>query len=76
MRRASGRRICQPGAVSGDLVAERVRARYAASREPSSREPSFTGSIRRVDRSARRSQGYSAYEEEDRSLPEAVPGED
>ncbi len=76
MRRASGRRICQPGAVSGDLVAERVRARYAASREPSSREPSFTGSIRRVDRSARRGHGYSAYEEEDRSLPDAVPGED
>jgi hypothetical protein len=34
MRRASGRRICQPGAVDGELVAARARgnSRYAASR--------------------------------------------
>jgi hypothetical protein len=32
MRRASGRRICQPGAVDGDVVAARVRgnSKYAA----------------------------------------------
>jgi hypothetical protein len=34
MRRASGRRICQPGAVDGDVVASRARMnpRYASSR--------------------------------------------
>ena len=34
MRRASGRRICQPGAVDGDLIAARARQnpRYAARR--------------------------------------------
>ena len=36
MRRASGRRICQPGAVSGELIAQRARQnpRYAARQEP------------------------------------------
>jgi hypothetical protein len=36
MRRASGRRICQPGAVSGDLIASRLRQnnRYAVHYEP------------------------------------------
>ena len=69
MRRASGRHICQPGAVPGDVVAARVRARYAGGRDPA-----FTGSIQQR-RGARRA-GYSAYDDEDRSLPDAVPGED
>ena len=30
MRRASGRRICEPAAIPGEVVAERARARYAA----------------------------------------------
>ena len=30
MRRASGRRICQPAAIPGEVVAARARARYAA----------------------------------------------
>jgi hypothetical protein len=37
MRRASGRRICQPGAVDGELIAARARQstnRYAVRREP------------------------------------------
>ena len=74
MRRGSGRRICQPGAVSGELVAARARARYAAHRDLS-----ITGSIgsRGAERPVRRSAGYSAYDEEDdRSLPAALPGED
>jgi len=37
MRRASGRRICQPGAVDGELIAARARqnsTRYAVRQEP------------------------------------------
>ncbi len=75
MRRASGRRICQPGAIPGDEVAARARGRYAASRGDSA----ITGSIpaRRAARPANRHAPYSAYDEElDRGLPDAVPGED
>jgi hypothetical protein len=65
MRRSSGRRICQPGAVAGDVVASRARARYAG------RDGGVTGSI-----GARHSTRYSSYDNEDRGLPDAVPGED
>jgi hypothetical protein len=67
MRRASGRRICQPGPISGDEIAARTRGRYAGTRD------GVTGSIPR--RSERRS-SHSAYDNEDRNLPDAVPGED
>ena len=70
MRRASGRRICQPGAVSGDVVASRARARYG----------SRDGGRHRLDRPAPRRRAaqprYSSYDNEDRGLPDAVPGED
>jgi hypothetical protein len=71
MRRASGRRICQPGAVPGDVVASRARARYG------SRDSGVTGSIgaRRGD-GGRHASSYSSYDTEDRGLPDAVPGED
>jgi hypothetical protein len=75
MRRASGRRICQPGPVSGDEVAARARGRYANSRGDSA----ITGSIPSRGTSRRASHyGLStAYgDEDDRSLPHAVPGED
>jgi hypothetical protein len=74
MRRASGRRICQPGAIPGDEVAARVRGRYAASRG----DTGVTGSIpsHRAERPSRRNVPYSAFDEEDRNLPDAVPGED
>jgi hypothetical protein len=75
MRRASGRRICQPGAIPGDEVAARVRGRYAASHG----DAAITGSIaaRRAARPASRHAPYSAYDEETgRGLPVAVPGED
>ena len=42
MRRSSGRRICQPGAVDGDIVAARARARDPALRQgniPAVRRP-------------------------------------
>ena len=64
-RRASGRRICEPRAVAGDVVASRVRGRYG------SRDSGVTGSI-----GARHGSRYSSYGNEDRGLPDAVPGED
>jgi hypothetical protein len=68
MRRASGRSICEPGPVGGDEVAARARARYAGGRD------GVTGSVP-ARRSGRRTP-YSAYDDEDRRLPDAVPGED
>jgi hypothetical protein len=65
MRRASGRHICQPDAVAGDLVASRARTRYG------SRDTGVTGSI-----GSRHGTRYSSYDKEDRGLPDAVPGED
>jgi hypothetical protein len=67
MRRGSGRRICQPAAIPGEVVAERARAQYAAQHG----EPSTTGSIRTR---LKRALGYSA--DDDDRLPNAVPGED
>jgi len=64
MRRASGRRICEPSAIPGEVVAERARAHYAAQHG----DPNVTGSIHKHPL------GYSG--EDDDSLPEAVPGED
>jgi hypothetical protein len=73
MRRASGRRICQPGAIAGDVVAARVRARYAGSRGDT------TGSIppRHTSRATFRGAPATAYDEEDdHGLPNAIAGED
>jgi hypothetical protein len=71
MRRDSGRRICQPAAIPGDVVAARARSGsgYAAQR------PDFgaTGSIAARRRAAR---GPDSRFDEDRDLPRAVPGED
>ncbi len=69
MRRASGRRICEPAAIPGEVAAERARARYAAQHD---REPGITGSI--AGKPNRRTLGYS--DEDDDGLPLAVPGED
>jgi hypothetical protein len=69
MRRASGRRICQPAAIPGEVVAERARSHYAAQHYG---DPGTTGSIK--PKPSRRALGYSG--EVDDSLPLAVPGED
>jgi hypothetical protein len=69
MRRGSGRHICEPAAIPGEVVAERARARYAAQHYG---EPGTTGSIK--GKSQHRALGYSG--EDDNSLPLAVPGED
>jgi hypothetical protein len=68
MRRASGRRICEPAAISGEVVAARARAHYAA-QHPS--DPGVTGSIKKA---VKRALGYS--NDEDDRLPLAEPGQD
>jgi len=71
MRRANGGRICQPGAVAGDIVAARARERYA------SRAAAITGSVARGGRNARHPAPYSSFDDEnDKNLPEAIAGED
>jgi hypothetical protein len=67
MRRSSGRRICQPDAIPGEIVAERARAQYASHRDG---DWGVTGSIKKR---IKRALGYS---EDDDKLPVAVPGED
>jgi hypothetical protein len=69
MRHYSGRHICEPSAIPGEVVAERARARYAAQHG----EPAVTGSIEAKPR-YRRALGYSR--EDDDGRPEAVPGDD
>jgi len=70
MRRASGRRICEPGPMSGDEAAARARARYAGSRDPG-----VPGSIP-SSRGAARGHAANSYDDDGRRLPDAVPGED
>ncbi len=69
MRHASGRHICEPTAIPGEVVAERARARYAAQHYG---DPGVTGSLK--NKSYRPALGYSG--EDDDRLPLAVPGED
>jgi hypothetical protein len=66
MRRASGRRACNPSAVSGEEVAARAGGRYAAHGGGG-----YTGSIGRASLRSRPF-GYA----DDPRLPIAVPGED
>jgi hypothetical protein len=68
MRRYSGRRICQPAAIPGEVVAERVRAQYASHGYG---EPNTTGSI---SKKLKHALGFST--DDDDRLPLAVPGED
>ena len=68
MRRYSDRRICQPAAIPGEVVAERVRARYASHGYG---DPNTTGSI-----SKRLKRALGFYSDDDDRLPLAVPGED
>jgi len=67
MRRSSARSICQPAAVSGDLVAARAGHRFARS------DPGVTGSIKRTQRTFHRPVGRDEVYD---GLPRAVAGED
>jgi extensin-like protein len=70
MRRASGRRICEPTAIPGDVAAARAGGRFAAQRYGDRYgNPGVTGSI--GGRSGRR----EATEDDDR-LPKALAGDD
>ena len=66
MRHYNGRHICEPGAIPGEVVAERARARYATQHGGAN----VTGSI--PGKTHRRALSYS----DDDHRPEAVPGED
>jgi hypothetical protein len=67
MRHYNGRHICEPTAISGEVAAERARARYAGQRYG---DPGVTGSI---ETKPHRPLAYSG---DDDHLPLAVPGED
>ncbi|MGE5367466.1 MAG: extensin family protein, partial [Betaproteobacteria bacterium] len=70
MRRASGRRICEPTAIPGDVAAARAGGRFAAQRYGTSyADPGATGSI------AGQSHRREAAEDDDRR-PSAIAGED
>jgi hypothetical protein len=69
MRRNSGRRICEPAAIPGEVVAERARAHYVGQHYG---DPGTTGSINA--KPPRRVLGYSG--EDDDRLPLAMPGND
>jgi hypothetical protein len=74
MRRRDGHRACNPRAVSGEEVAARAGARYAARREPS-----VTGSLtpRRLPPPPKRLTSDPDDEEwRERALPMAEPGND
>ncbi|HTE77027.1 MAG TPA: extensin family protein [Xanthobacteraceae bacterium] len=73
MRRASGRRICEPGAISGEVAAARAGGRFAAQRYGDRYgDPGVTGTIK--DKTHSRPLGYSR--EDDDRLPSAVAGDD
>jgi hypothetical protein len=69
MRRSSGRRICEPAAIPGEVVAQRIRSRYAAQHFG---DTGVTGSIKP---SAHRPLIGHSIEDDDR-LPAAEPGDD
>jgi hypothetical protein len=69
MRRASGRRACNPHPVSGEEAAARVRGRHAGKRG----DPSVTGSV--LPRRQAGSRG-AANADNGVRLPVAVPGAD
>jgi hypothetical protein len=79
MRHYSGRHICEPAAIPGEVVAERARARFAAQHysDPGVTGSLKTGSIRTGSirtRALRHAHDYSG--EDDQSLPDAVAGDD
>src|SRR5262249_26464082 len=69
MRRASGRRICEPLAIAGEVAAARAGGRFATQRYGDRSDPAVTGSI--ASRPPRRGAA-----EDDRRRPSAVAGED
>ncbi len=76
MRRESGRQVCEPAAIQGEVVAARARARggYAVGRRG---DPGVTGSIApRARAEIGRTRHPAARFDDDRESQSAVPGED
>jgi len=68
MQRASGRRICEPSAIPGDVAAARAGGRFAAQRyNDRYSNPGVTGSI------AGRSGQREAADDDDRRLLDEDP---
>jgi Extensin-like protein C-terminus len=78
MRHYSGRHICEPAAIPGEVAAARARSQFAAQHYGDhDRDPGVTGSIKTGSirtRALRHAHDYSG--EDDQSLPDAVPGDD
>jgi hypothetical protein len=73
MRRSSGRGICQPAAIAGDVAFARAGGRYG--RAPPAEAP-YTGSIAVRRRPPTRLLPDQPYGPDDRTLPRAVAGQD
>jgi len=75
MRRSSGRAICQPAAIPGDVAFTRAGGRYGRARPA---EAPYTGSIAAhgLPRPAMRLMGERPYAEDYRRLPPAIAGQD
>jgi hypothetical protein len=75
MRRRDGHHACNPHAVSGEEIAARAGARYAARR---SGEPSFTGALapRRLPSPPKRLRSDPEEDHRFPALPMAEPGDD
>jgi hypothetical protein len=75
MRRSSGRAICQPAAIPGDVAFARAGGRYGRARPV---EAPYTGSIEAhgLPRPAMRLMGERPYAEDHPGLPRAIAGQD
>jgi len=75
MRRRDGHRACNPRAMSGEEVATRANARYAARRGG---EPSYTGALtpRRLPSPPKRLKSDPDEDHRFPALPMAEPGDD
>jgi len=72
MRHYNGRHICEPSAITGEVVAARARAHYAAQHYGDHFSSSgITGSIK----TSAHERGHKSGADDD-SLPAAVPGDD
>ena len=75
MRRSSGRAICQPAAIPGDVAFTRAGGRYGRARPV---EAPYTGSIEThgLPRPAMRLMGERPHAEDHPGLPPAIAGQD
>jgi hypothetical protein len=71
MRRASGRAICEPGAVPGEVVAARARGKFVGRGDPG-----VTGSIASKTSKSERSRWVPLEEAEDEDTAEAMEDDD